>query len=285
MHLAPLMLRAEHAASQGVGPALRELRQMCLTDFGHRLLYLPDAKVPGLSSILPGMMPADRAAYWTGGGGHDQLLDSLSFVRILAQGYHDHTGKTLHDKRILDFGCGFGRLLRMMLYYTDPANLAGVDPWEGSLEACKEFNVLGDIRQSDYLPTSLPVTGKFDAIYSYSVLTHTSRRATLAALAVLRDVIADNGLLTITIRPVEFWHVWGPTNGLPNDKIARLQRQHFDEGFAFDPIDLPPIDGDITFGTTSMNLEWIEATAPGWRFVGYDRGIEAFQQIIFLKPV
>lgn len=43
------------------------------------------------------------------------------------------TGAGLENKKILDYGCGWGRLLRLMNYYSDPDRVCGVDAMQESL--------------------------------------------------------------------------------------------------------------------------------------------------------
>jgi Methyltransferase domain len=175
--------------------------------------------------------------------------------------------------------------MRLMLYYVNPERLTGIDPDVTAIDACKECGVLGNLAQSQRLATSLPVQWMFDLIYSYSVLTHLSLRSTQAGLTVLRKYLDPEGLLCITIRPVEFWGAWGPSNGLTEAQIEQAINDHEKKGFAFVPFNIPPVDGDIPFGTTSMTTEWIEETFPFWHVVGYDRGMDFFQTVVFLTPV
>ncbi len=52
----------------------------------------------------------------TGADGVVLLKQSLNFVRALSQGYTEIVGSSLHQKRILDFGVGWGRLVRLMYH-------------------------------------------------------------------------------------------------------------------------------------------------------------------------
>lgn len=119
----------------------------------------------------------------------------------------------------------------------------------------------------------------FDLVLAYSVFTHTSRRASVAALEAIRPVIKSDGLLVLTIRPREWWPY---AKQVPErDKPALLQA-HDRTGFAFRPGNRPPIDGDVTFGHTTMKIEMIEELCPRWKVIGYDWSLQDSLQMIVL---
>src|SRR5258708_35849186 len=112
---------------------------------------------------------------------------------------------------------------------------------------------------SEDIPTSLPFDGKFDLIFAFSVFTHLSERATHASLSSLIKAICDRGVIVITIRPIEYWNL-----PLAFDEQRRngAAAKHVRDGFSFLPHNLPPIDGDVTYGDTSMTLKYLESTFP-----------------------
>ncbi|MCA9454372.1 MAG: class I SAM-dependent methyltransferase, partial [Nitrospira sp.] len=126
--------------------------------------------------------------------------------RALSYNYARVTGRSLDDATVLDFGCGYGRIAQLLYYFTVEEKIFGVDPRKQSIELCLESRLGTNFMVSDYLPVSLPVGAvKFDLIYAFSVFTHLSRRAMTTSLHTLRQHIADDGLLAMTIRPVEYW--------------------------------------------------------------------------------
>ena len=266
------------------GDPMSVLRNLALTDFGELLLSMPDSTLPYLSTQLSALPEASEQAIWTGASGRELLQDSLSFSRIIVSRFEKLTGREITGARVLDYGCGFGRLLRIMSYYSDKVRLYGVDPWDRSIEICEKYRVPAILAQSEFLPASLPISGAFDLIYSYSVFTHTSERATKSALKALRQYTNSDTVLAFTIREVEFWRMWAPSQGFTPEKIEELVSNHEVKGFSFEPINLEPIDGDITFGNTSMTLNWISENILEWELIGYDRGIDYTQTILFLRP-
>ncbi len=278
-----IVLQAEQEAASGeVKRALRQLRKLCLHDFGDFLWQLPLVEFPALSQILPRMASEEIQNAWTGASGIQMLHGTLDFTRIMQLQYERICRRPMQQARILDYGCGYGRLARMMYWFSDPEDYFGVDPWERSIEICRDDGLLGSIKQSDYLPSALPVgQAQFDLIFSYSVFTHTSLRTTNAGLRVLRDYVHSNGLLVITVRPVDFWQV---VNRIPLEERLAQTALHQRDGFAYVPDSFPVIEGEVAFGDTSMTAAWIERTHPYWRVEGYDRGIDRWQTILMLSP-
>ena len=283
-HTKTIILSAEIAATGGIDQALRKLRELCLDDFGEFMLGLPVADLPNLSSILPRMASEEVQRNWTGNSGLALLQQTTGFIRSVSYNYHKLLGKNLAERTILDFGCGYGRILRLMYYFSSPKRIWGVDPWEKSVGICRADNVLGNLAVSDYLPRSLPVgQSKFDLIYAFSVFTHLSERATKLALVTLRSYIADDGLLVITIRPSEYWPRVAPTR--PNIYPERLVELHDAGAFVFVPHGREPVEGEVTYGDTSFSLEWLMQHITNWEMVGYDRLLsDPLQLVVYLRP-
>lgn len=267
--------------------ALQALRRLGLDDFAYVLMTMPRPQLPRLSSLLPRMASEDLQQRWTGTFGITLLRQTSAFVRSLVYNYARFTGDTLEGRSILDFGCGYGRIARWMYYFSDPACVIGLDPWPRAIEACRQDGLGPQFIQSDYLPTSLPVgDARFALIYAFSVFTHLSERATRVALKTLTDYLTDNGLIGITIRPVEYWE---------NEKLARskglVEQQiatHKENGFSFLPHDhdreRPRIDGEMTYGDTSFTLEWLAKNFPHVSIKGVDRSLEdPLQYYVFLQ--
>jgi SAM-dependent methyltransferase len=221
---------------------------------------------------------------WTGTHGERLLAQSLEFVRMMEAGYRKITGRALADTDILDFGCGWGRIMRLMLRYTPPSKLYGVDPWDESLELCRERNLPGQLALSDYVPRSLPFgEQKFDLIYAYSVFTHLSAKTAGIAQQTLLGRLNKDGVLVMTVRPEIYWrghHYW-PEGCTPESMMAL----HRANGIAYIPHIRPPIDGDITFGDTSIAQEYIRREWKGWKLVeAMPLAQDPMQHVLFLRP-
>lgn len=263
--------------------AITGLRQLGLDDFGEVLLSMPDPEYPKVSRLLPAMASEEVQRNWTGNHGLVLLQQTTAFARALSYHYTRITGRPLDGSSILDFGCGYGRIARLLYYFTDEEKIFGVDPWDRAIELCQESGLRKNFVVSDYLPTSLPVgETKFDLIYAFSVFTHLSLRAMTTSLRTLRKYISDDGLLVVTIRPIEYWEHDPHTSA---EQKGAIVVRHRKEGFAFNPHNRSPIDGDVTYGDASMSFPWIAANFPEWTIKTTDRCLnDPFQQYVFMVP-
>lgn len=271
------------AAGGSLEQVLTELRSsLSLDAFGLLMIGLPREDLPALSRLLPRMASEESQRNFTGNAGVPLLGQTLSFVRALAYNYAAIRNRSLSDARILDYGCGYGRITRLMYYYTDPSNLWAVDPWDVAVDLCRDAGLLGNLAQSDYLPQRLPAPENgIDVMFAFSVFTHTSRSATDAALGALRKHIADDGLLAITIRSPEYWEA-DPYYAADAKAYQDLHAKH---GFAYAPHQRDTVEGEATYGDTSMTLDFLAKAYPDWEIVGTDWSmIDYNQRYVFLQP-
>lgn len=258
----------------------QELRKLGINDFLGTLWSMPAEEYPRISAILPSMASIDVQSSWTGSSGPILMNQSVSFARAAAFNYANITGQSLRGKRILDFGCGYGRLLRAFTYFSDDVH--GVDPWTESVRICREAGLNDNISISDYLPSSLPVPVNFDFVFAFSVFTHLSERATKQSLSTIRKHMRSDAVLCITVRPIEYWRA------VYRDEteafFEAVERAHRSVGFAFVPHHRDAIDGDITYGDTSMTLDYLLSVANGFELASTDRsGDDEMQRYVYLK--
>jgi SAM-dependent methyltransferase len=255
-------------------------RKIPLETFGKLLLDIP-SQYPHIKAFFPTMSSNEVQDHWTGNHGDILLGQSLAFMRTMLAGYGALTGKKIENARVLDFGCGWGRLIRLFYKYVPIDNIYGVDPWDESIKECKNHGVKANLAISDWVPRSLPFELKFDLIFAFSVFTHLSEKTTSIVLDTLSKYIANDGLLIITIRSKEYWHIHN--QGASETKMIKI---HDKKDYAFMPHELPPVDGDITYGDASISIEYFEKNITGWRVESVEfNEVDQFQVVLFLKPV
>jgi SAM-dependent methyltransferase len=255
------------------------LKEIPIELFGKLLLDVPST-YPNIKAFFPSMPPDEIQDNWTGSHGAALLASSLAFIKTLVAGYTEITGKDLKQSIVLDYGCGWGRLIRLLYKYVRYENIYGVDPWDRSIDLCKQHGVKANLAICDYVPHKLPFEHKFDLIFAFSVFTHLSEKTAKTVLATLRKYIQDDGILVITIRPKKYWsfHEQGKYKN-------NMYRMHDERGFAFIPHKRAPIDGDITYGDTSISLGYIEENFPQWDLARVvTNRIDRFQMVLFLRP-
>ncbi|WP_170330623.1 class I SAM-dependent methyltransferase [Ruegeria arenilitoris] len=284
-HLSTHMQYVENSEDLSSLPAAFDaIRPLGLEDFGAILWAMPDQKFPKLSEALPKMATEDVQNLWTGASGFRLLEQSLSFVRACAASYASAQNRGLAGQKILDFGCGYGRFLRLFSYFSD--EVYGVDPWDKSIEQCQAAGFGDRVKLSEAVPEDLPFDGPFEFIFAFSVFTHLSESSTHACLNALRAVAADDALFMLTLRPIEFWDVAmaGHTH-LTSDpkKMKQCIKDHRENGFAYyctDQVASP------NYGDTSISMEWLANNVSGWEVVSVDRSLkDPYQRYVMLRAI
>lgn len=281
------LLRIERVVSStpdGDMPALFDA--VPLEVFGALQVDAPDS-FPNLMSWLPRMASNEAQEAWTGSSGHVLLKQSISFVRIVTTAYANLTGRALSNANVLDFGCGWGRLVRLLYKFVPSDQIYGADPMEASLQQCREAGLRGHFFKSDYIPRALPTPAglQFDFIFAFSVFTHLSEKVARIALNTLAEHLSDEGLLVLTIRPKEYWPFIAAHSGsFDEQKIEELLDRHDRLGFAFAPHQGQKIEGEVTFGDTSMTLEYLRSACPQLKVAGLEWSeADPYQLIVLMK--
>lgn len=260
---------------------LARLRDNGLLAFGEVIFDIQPDEFKEIKQLLPRMASDEVQRNWTGNCGLPLLMQSIDFVRTVSTAYSTLTKNNVRDAKILDFGCGYGRIARLMYFFAEPTNVFGADPWDESIKICKSCGLGDNFKQSDYVPTALPFGINFDFIYAFSVFTHLSEKTTRKCLSTLRKYVSTTGMLCITIRPIEYWSHHQPQDG----RVADMISAHNDIGFAFQPHVREPLDGEITYGDTSMTPEWLTKNCPEWRVAGLDTSyFDQNQLYLYLMP-
>ena len=100
------------------------------------------------------------------------------------------------DARVLDWGCGCGRVARYMAGYA--AELLGCDIDAEAIQWCAE-NLEGRFSLSTPQPPLRYGTGEVDVVYASSLFTHLARDEQLTWLGELRRVLSPDGVLVASV--------------------------------------------------------------------------------------
>jgi SAM-dependent methyltransferase len=281
-HTRPIIDRASDIASAGgtFDDVLAELRRLSLDDFGDLFARLPHPDMSALSKVLPAMASEQVQRDWTGAAGIDLLKQSTVFIRQVENNCVRYLGKPLHGQRILDFGVGYGRLFRLLYYFSDPSMLWGLDAWQRSLDLCKQAKLPGNFALCGSVPDVLPVGNvRFDAGFAFSVFTHLAPIAAEACLTAIRKAMTPGGIFIATIRNVEVWPHLNQSRG--TNAYSVLIDAHNEGRFGYVPHNGP--EGE-TYGDSAVPLSFFDR--PGWSLAGYDSSlIDPFQVSVILRAV
>jgi len=260
-----------------------ELQRVPLEVLGRIQIDRP-AQFPNLMAWLPSMPSKGTQRAWTGEADHALLGKSVNFIRMAIGGHQGTTGKPISQGSALDFGCGWGRMIRLLYKYVPADRIYGVDPWDESIRLCKECSLHANLFVSDYVPRSLPTPTetRFDLIIAFSVFTHLSEKVAKIAAGTLRDVLSETGTIALSIRPREYW--LRDVKFVSKQEARQFLRDHDDKGFAFFPHKRAKIEGEVTYGDTSMSLDFIRSNFEGLRIAGVEWSeLDPLQLIVFLK--
>lgn len=127
------------------------------------------------------------------------LLNGASAYRLL-DGIARECGTELaRGGPVLDFGCGPGRVLRMMLRHADTLRVVGTDVDPVSIEWCRTNIPYGEFHVNDKdPPTSLPAS-EFGFVYAISVFSHLAEEPHMDWLRELRRVARPGAILVLTV--------------------------------------------------------------------------------------
>ncbi len=124
--------------------------------------------------------------------------------------------------RVLDWGCGAGRVTRYMVGETS-CDVTGADIDPDNIAWCKANYDRGRFEVVPLLPRTSFADGEFNLVLGLSVMTHLSEENQWLWLAELQRVTSPGALLFISIQ--------GPTQFAYNRFPARLYRQLLAEGY------------------------------------------------------
>lgn len=99
--------------------------------------------------------------------------------------------------RVLDFGCGCGRVIRYFARY-EGVHLHGSDYNRTAVAWCDAHLPFAEFSTNPLIPPTRYRSASFDLIYAFSVFTHFDEPLQHAWMAELRRILAPGGYLMIT---------------------------------------------------------------------------------------
>jgi len=274
------------AACAGAGPeALRRFRELD-SDLWALLLTQSYDVYPNIKALLPDVPEPALQETWNGASGVILAAQSRAFYDKLRQRYEWHGERELSASRVLDFGCGWGRLTRFFARDVEPGNLFGCDPVQPILDVCRRTRVPATLARSEFVPGRLPFAGQFDLAYAFSVFTHLSEPAHEASLHALHGALATGGLLVLTIRPPEYLRLCEPLAPAlaslgPRPQAELTGSRYLFAAHAGQPLGAPAPQGEITYGETVITMAYVrERWAERFELLGVDLLLEDPYQVM-----
>jgi hypothetical protein len=279
----PALQEIDAAAGRSSATIYQVFKPIYDDDLWNLLLLRDYTRYKNILNLLPKWPAPEFQRAWVGNDGFDLSRQTLSFYTKIKEYFRIFGRKPLSNTRLLDFGCGWGRILRYFAKDIPDSQLFGCDSDPEILRLCRELAVPGIFGCSDIRPKRLPFFEKFDLVYAFSVFTHLSESTHLECLQVIHDSMHPGGLLIVTIRPRSFIDIRG--NELRNASQKEIKRlcHAYDVGeYAFLPHNWAPVDGEVPYGDACTPLSYIQKN---WTRLFKLTGIGAYCADMYQIPV
>lgn len=262
------------------------LRELPLADYCALQLNVPQ-KYSALKDFIPKMPSADQQKRWVGDSGPQLMRRSASLVRLYEYLSWRQTGSGLFRKNILDYGCGWGRILRLLPYFVNHEQIEGVDPMPESLKICQDSGIHSKVYPVSARPEPFEsaLYSRFDVVTLFSVFTHTPDWLIVDVLKNCDKATNRDGRVFCTIRSDDWLivreGVW------PKDLLDRVKTEYANSGYSFIGIggSSSGLD-DQLYGDTITTVDYFKSLCEraGWRIDFCDRDpLEPFQLCVVLS--
>ena len=147
---------------------------------------------------LPRFPSDELQRQFVGSVGEPTLREAFNFYRVI-KSYASRLGRPLtHDSRILDFGCGWGRISRFFLKEVWADNLYGIDVDPLVIEICQTTFKYGNFTVVEPCPPTQFNSGSIDLIYAFSVFSHLAEWIHIKWVEEFSRILKPGGLLIVT---------------------------------------------------------------------------------------
>jgi len=164
---------------------------------------------------LPGFPPESMQRQFGGSAGEHTLREAFNFYRVVKRYCAKHHPLT-SDSRVLDFGCGWGRISRFFIKDVPPSGMHGfdVDPEVAAVARRTVGNATFSVVQSQ--PPTNAAADSFDVIFAYSVFSHLAEEVHLEWVREFSRVLRPGGLLVVTTQGRAFLELCRTLQGQTN---------------------------------------------------------------------
>lgn len=248
---------------------------------------------PALQAMLPGLPDPKVQRRWTGKVGAETQLEAFAIYQAMRDLHTRHFGSLRERGPILDFGCGWGRVIRYFLKDVGPGQLMGTDYDEPNVEFCVASNPWCSFARNEAGPPLPIADDSVGFIYAYSVFSHFSEPMHQQWLDEFRRVLRPGGALALTVRPRSFLDYCRRSQaGEETGARPMVQRAfpdaasvmaEYDEGaFCFSPYD--PSDAGAWWGEACIPRAYIDAHwTKQFDLVDFDGAPELKQHVVLLR--
>lgn len=162
-------------------------------------------KFPEVSQLLPQMPAEDIQARFTGVSGDKTIEIAGEIYKVFRQAAVDMgLDYTSPANKIVDFGCGWGRLSQVLLKDFEEENIIGADVLQEALDICHQCGLKNPMVKVDPWPPSIIQGESVNLIVAYSVFSHLSEENHWAWMNEFHRILIPGGIAIVTTRPRAF---------------------------------------------------------------------------------
>ena len=145
---------------------------------------------------------------FTGSTFHLAYAEAAIFLNHIFSVIEADRGGSLDFKgmRIVDFGCGWGRMLRLLRYKLElqEAELYGLEQQADAIRLCQKSVPRVWISRTRSFPPSDLRSSFIDVVYAYSVFSHLNVEPHLAWAQEIHRILRPGGYACVTVQPRSF---------------------------------------------------------------------------------
>jgi SAM-dependent methyltransferase len=159
---------------------------------------------PEIASLLPELPAPSVQENYTGSSAFATLQEGFHAYQLFKSYYETDIGPISNCRGVLDFGCGWGRIIRFFLRDVPAEKLSGTDHSEEAIRTCRETNKWCKFTLIEPQPPTPLESQSFDLIYLYSVFSHLPEEMHWALLKEFHRLLSPGGMLIATTRRRDF---------------------------------------------------------------------------------
>jgi len=148
---------------------------------------------------MPGFPDPETQKIMVGSAGGQTLSGEGRIFYDMVKKYAKNFNVPINpNTTILDFGCGFGRMIRFYFKDIYEENIFGTDVMSDYINICKDTLHYGNYSVNNSIPPSNFSDNSFDIIYAYSVFSHLSADVAEQWIKEFSRILKPNGLIIAT---------------------------------------------------------------------------------------
>ncbi|CAN5394050.1 methyltransferase domain-containing protein [soil metagenome] len=151
--------------------------------------------------LMPSFPSSETQISLQGSSGQAALEHAFRFYQE-AKAYAAFCGRPFRDgRRLLDFGAGWGRIIRMFMRDFNARDLYGAEPEAENAALCRACNPYVNVLASDFVPPLMAPDSAFDYVTAFSVFTHLDEYAANRWMEEFARILKPGGVVIFTTMP------------------------------------------------------------------------------------